>query len=78
LTLLDQALQIAERTGELNRHDGQLLLQRPPRNGIAKPWASPGSRGQLWELRAAVSLARLRRDQDRPAEARELLVSIYG
>ena len=33
---------------------------------------------KLWELRAAVSLARLRRDQDRGAEARNLLAPIYG
>ena len=35
-------------------------------------------RAKLWELRAAVSLARLRRDQDRRAEARDLLAPIYG
>jgi predicted ATPase len=29
-------------------------------------------------LRAAVSLARLRHDQDRDTEARDLLASIYG
>ena len=33
---------------------------------------------KLWELRAAVSLARMRRDQDRSAEARDLLAPIYG
>jgi predicted ATPase len=33
---------------------------------------------KLWGLRAAVSLARLRRDQGRPAEARDLLAPIYG
>jgi hypothetical protein len=31
-----------------------------------------------WELRAATDLARLWRDQDRAAEARELLGSVYG
>jgi predicted ATPase len=31
-----------------------------------------------WELRAAVGLARLRRDQHRAAEAREILRSVYG
>jgi len=46
-TLLDEALQIVERTGERwfaaepNRHKGQLLLRqgqpRLPRNSIAKP-----------------------------------------
>jgi hypothetical protein len=33
---------------------------------------------KLWELRAAVSFARLRRDQGRRAEAHELLASVYG
>ena len=33
---------------------------------------------KLWELRAAVSLARLRRDEGRPAEARDLLAPVYG
>jgi predicted ATPase len=33
---------------------------------------------KLWELRAAVNLARLRRDQGRCAEARDLLAPIYG
>ena len=31
-----------------------------------------------WELRAAIGLARLWRDQDRAAEAREILRSVYG
>jgi predicted ATPase len=32
---------------------------------------------KLWELRAAASLARLRRDQGRHAEARGLLAPVY-
>jgi predicted ATPase len=39
------------------------------------------SRAQLaksWELRAAMSLARLWRDQDKRDEARELLAPVYG
>ena len=31
-----------------------------------------------WELRAAMSMARLWRDQGRPEEARDLLVPVYG
>jgi predicted ATPase len=31
-----------------------------------------------WELRAAMSLARLRRDQGKVCEARDLLASVYG
>ena len=33
---------------------------------------------KLWELRAAVSLARLRRDQGRTAEGCNLLAPVYG
>ena len=31
-----------------------------------------------WELRAATSMARLRRDQGKPQQARELLAPVYG
>jgi predicted ATPase len=34
--------------------------------------------GKLWELRAAVSLARLWRDQGKRTEARDLLAPVYG
>jgi predicted ATPase len=33
---------------------------------------------KLWELHAAASLARLRRDQGRGAVARDLLAPVYG
>jgi predicted ATPase len=33
---------------------------------------------KLWELRAAMSLARLRHQQDRLSEARDLLAPVYG
>ena len=33
---------------------------------------------KLWELRAAVNLARLRHDQGRPAEARNFLAPVYA
>ena len=33
---------------------------------------------KFWELRAAMSLARLRRDQGKPQQARELLAPVYG
>ena len=88
-TLLDDALQIVERTGErwleaeLNRLKGQLLLRQGRSEaaeelyrkalGIAEEQGA-----KLWELRAAASLARLRRDQGRRAEARELLAPVYG
>ena len=31
-----------------------------------------------WELRTVMSLARLRRDQGRPDQARDLLAPVYG
>jgi predicted ATPase len=89
VTLLDEALQTVERTGErwfaaeVNRHKGQLLLRHGQseaaeelyRNalGIAEEQGA-----KVWELRAAVSLARLRRDQGRRSEARDLLAPVYG
>ena len=89
LTLLDEAFQIVERTGErwfeaeLHRQKGQLLL-RKGRTEAAKDLyrkalsIAAEQEAKLWELRAAASLARLRRDQGRPAEARNLLAPVYG
>ena len=89
VTQLDDAFQVVERTGErwldaeLNRHKGRLLLRQGHfeaaeelyRNalGIAEEQGA-----KLWELRAAASLARLRLDQGRYAEARDLLAPVYG
>jgi predicted ATPase len=84
LTLLDDASQIAERTGErwfaaeLNRHKGRLLLRQghsEAAEGLYRKALSIAEEqgAKLWELRAAVSLARLRRDQGRHAAARDLL-----
>jgi predicted ATPase len=89
LTLLDDALGIIERTGErwfaaeLNRHKGQLLLRQGNFETAEEHYRKALSvakeqEAKLWELRAATSLARLRRDQDRPSEARDLLAPVYG
>jgi class 3 adenylate cyclase/predicted ATPase len=89
LSRLDEALQIVERTGErwfaaeLNRHKGQLLLRQGHSEAAEKLYYKALSiaeeqEAKLWELRAAASLARLRRDQDRHAEARDLLAPVYG
>jgi predicted ATPase len=89
LALLDDALQIVERTGErwfiaeLNRHKGQLLLRQGHTEAAEELYCNGlkiarEQEAKLWELRAAVSLTRLRRDQDRRAEARDLLAPIYG
>jgi predicted ATPase len=86
---LDDALQIAERTGarwytaELNRHKGELLLRQGYAEAAEDLYRKALSiakeqEAKLWELRAAASLARLRRDQGRHSEARDLLAPVYG
>jgi predicted ATPase len=89
LILLDDALQMVEKTGErwfaveLNRHKGQLLLHQGHSEAAEELYRKALSiaaeqEAKLWELRAATSLARLRRDQGRHAEARDLLAPVYG
>jgi predicted ATPase len=91
LTGLEAAVVHSERTGdalwepEVHRLMGDLLIRRNPsapdraeasyRRAIERArWAEAKS----WELRAATSLARLWRDHDKPAAARELLAPVYG
>jgi len=87
--LLDEASQIVERTGErclaaeLYRHKGQLLLRQGHSEAAEELYRKAlaiarEQQAKLWELRAAVSLARLRRDQGRGAEAHNLLAPVYG
>jgi predicted ATPase len=87
--LLDDALQIFERTGErwlaaeLHRHKGRLLLTQGHAEAAEELYRKALSiaeeqEAKLWELRAAVSLARLRLDRGRRAEARDLLAPVYG
>jgi predicted ATPase len=89
MTLSDDALEIVERTGErwfaaeLNRHKGELLLRQGHSAAAEELYRKALSiaeeqEAKLWELRAAASLARLRRDQGRRAEARDLLAPVYG
>jgi predicted ATPase len=89
VALLDEALQIVERTrerwpaAELHRRKGQLLLRQghsEAGEGLYRKALSIAEEqeAKLWELRAAVSLAQLRRDQGRRAEARDLLAPVYG
>jgi len=88
-TLFDDAFQIVERTGErwcaaeLCRQKGQLLLRQGNGEAAEELYCKALSIAQeqeakLWELRATTSLARLRRDQGRHAEARDLLAPVYG
>jgi predicted ATPase len=90
LETLDDALERCERyeerwyIAELLRVKGELELQRHSAAASSSAedsflqsidWAR--RQGALsWELRAAMSLARLRRQQNRTTEARELLASV--
>jgi predicted ATPase len=89
VSVLNDALQLVERTGErwleaeLNRHKGQLLLGQGHTEAAEKLYHKALSvareqEAKLWELRATASLARLRRDQGRRTEARDLLAPVYG
>jgi predicted ATPase len=89
VAVFDDALQLVERTGEhwfaaeLNRHKGQLLLRQGYSEAAEELFRKALSiaeeqEAKLWQLRAAASLARLRRNQGRRAEARDLLAPVYG
>jgi predicted ATPase len=88
-SLLDDALQTIERTGErwfaaeLHRHKGELLLRQGHAEAAEKLYRTAlgiarEQEAKLWELRAAVSLARLLARQGMHAEARDLLAPVYG
>jgi predicted ATPase len=68
---------------DLHRLEGELLLLRLERDGAERCFEKAiesarrqGSRS--FELRAAVSLARFWRNQDRKQEARRLFEEVYG
>ena len=70
---------------EVNRVAGQIALQSPERD-TSKAEAyferalavARQQQAKSWELRAAMSLARLWRDQGKVQQARELLAPVYG
>ena len=70
---------------EINRIAGQ-ITRKSPRPDAAKAQAyferalavARKQQAKSWELRAAMSLARLWRDQGKPQQARELLAPVYG
>jgi predicted ATPase len=90
LALLGEALSLVDETGmrkeasELHRLKGELLLQLSPNNrseaescfhqalSIAR-----SQQAKSWELRAATSLSRLWKSQDKRDEARKLLAEVY-
>ena len=91
LDVVAEALARVEKTGEcwfeaeLHRLRGELLLSLPEPNRTEAEACfrramavARGQEAKLWELRAAMSLARLWRDQGRRAQAHDLLAPVYG
>ena len=70
---------------EINRIAGEIaLMSGEPDAARAEAYferalaVSRKQQAKSWELRAAMSMARLWRDQGRRDEARELLAAVYG
>jgi tetratricopeptide (TPR) repeat protein len=89
LAHLAQARQLAGETGvrwlqaEMLRLTGDVLLATGDRAGAEAGYREAIAIAQqqsakLWELRAATGLARLWRDQGKPADALSLLAPVYG
>jgi predicted ATPase len=89
LTQVEEAFEIVQRTGvrwlaaELHRHKGQLLLRQGHSEAAEELYGKALSiaveqGAKMWELRAAVSLARLWGEQGRRTEGRDLLSPVYG
>jgi predicted ATPase len=91
LSRVDEALALAAETGErwsdafLHRCRGEILLRRDPANTTPAEEAfltaiavAQQQKARSFELRAAMSMARLWRDQGKRDEARELLAPVYG
>jgi predicted ATPase len=88
---IGEAIDAIERTGEtrveaeVNRIAGEIALKSPERD-IAKAQnyfqralaVAHHQQARCYELRAAMSMARLWRDQGKRDEARELLAPVYG
>ncbi|HKE38519.1 MAG TPA: hypothetical protein VKG21_01660, partial [Casimicrobiaceae bacterium] len=90
-TRIDEALGLAQQTGErwtdafLHRIRGEILLKRDPANTSPAEKAfltaiaiAQHQKARTFELRAAMSLARLWRDQGKCSEAHDLLAPVYG
>jgi predicted ATPase len=88
---IDEALALAAETGEhwtdsfLHRIRGEILLKCDPANTAPADEAfltaiaiAQGQKARSFELRAAMSMARLWHDRGKPQQARELLAPIYG
>jgi len=88
---ITRALLVIETTNErwfeseLNRRAGDVaLLTPPPDEATAEAYferalnIARAQQAKSLELRAAMSMARLWRDQGKPHQARELLAPVYG
>jgi class 3 adenylate cyclase/predicted ATPase len=88
---LDEAIAAIETSkecwyeAEVNRIAGEVALKSPEPDAIKATayfgralTVARAQRAKSWELRAAMSLARLWREQGRQHEARDLLAPIYG
>ena len=88
---IDQSMAAIETTkeswceSEVNRVAGEISLKSPEQDaGKAKAYferalvVARNQQAKSWELRAAMSLARLWRDQGKRNEARDVLAPIYG
>ena len=89
LSLLDDALQTVETTSErffeaeLYRLRGELLLMLGNRDRVEGEFrralaVARQQQARFWELRAAISVARLWRNEGKRNEARDLLAPVYG
>src|SRR5262249_7262054 len=91
LTRIDEALGLAQQTGEhwtdsfLHCIRGEILLKRDPANTAPTEEAfltaiaiAQQQKARSFELRAAMSMAQLWRDQGKVQQARELLAPVYG
>jgi predicted ATPase len=88
---IDEALTLIKKTkerwfeAEVNRIAGEIML-KPPERDAKKAQAyferalavARHQQAKSWELRAAMSMARLWRDQGKRQEARDLLAPVYG
>jgi predicted ATPase len=91
LTRINDAVALSQQTGEhwsdsfLHRIRGEILLKYDPANTAPAREAfltaiavAKQQKAKSFELRAAMSLARLWRDQGKVQQARELLAPVYG
>ena len=87
----DEAITMIEKTderwceSEVNRIAGEIaLISAGPNAPTAETYferalaVARQQQAKSWELRAAMSMARLWRDQGKPQQAHELLAPVYG